>query len=88
MEKPIFMYADSFGDFVWWVSYWLLCEPAGQWTLGIVTVALLGLVVKRKTRLIALVLLAGLTVLTFWWIVPFLYYSYRCVHSQTCGMRG
>jgi hypothetical protein len=24
MEKPIFMYADSFGDFVWWVSYWLL----------------------------------------------------------------
>ena len=51
MEKPIFMYADSFGDFVWWVSYWLLCEPAGQWTLGIVTVALLGLVVKRKTRL-------------------------------------
>ena len=76
MEKPIFMYADNFGDFIWWVSYWLLCEPAGQWTLGIVTVVLLGLVVKRKTRLIALALLTALAMLTFWWIIPLIHALY------------
>ena len=74
--RPIFMYAHGFWDFLWWFSYWLLCEPAGQWTLGIVTVALLGLVVKRKTRLIALVLLGGLAVLTFWWIIPLIHALY------------